>query len=204
MKKMTPEAVYSQLRDALCKKKSIPDADWDAFIEKTRIDLFEENKVAVEPGQLSTRSYFIIKGLMMCYIPREPKNAIMWFRAENEHAFTIDMLNDPLRKIKGPKVNEERLIALEDTIVVSISHEDMTALQESNQNILTMLHDCFTKMLVKFNALSKRTMKDPEHDYEWMQRYISFDPDRIPIAYLATYLGTSVKKLKEMRKALQP
>lgn len=199
MKKMTTKAIYSRLRKAICKDKPIPDADWNEFIEKTKIDWFKESHVIVHPGQLSTHSYFIIEGMMMCYIPRKPKNSILWFRAEGEHAFTTDKLNFG----KPSRENEERLIALEDTIAVSISHEDLLALQENNRIIFHMMHEVFIRTLVRFDSLSKRSNKYTEHDYKWVQRYVTFNLDRIPAAYLATYLGTSVKKLADVHKLIQ-
>lgn len=199
MKNMTPEIVYSQLQDALCKETPIPHADWGMFIEKTKIDHFTENEVLVEPGQLSTHSYFIVKGLMMCYQPREPKHAIMWFRAENEHAFTIDKmkLRDPARQ------NEERLVALEDSIVVSISHDDLLALEDSNPRVFNMMWHYFLRTAITFGDLSRRDMKDPEYSYGFVQKIVTFDLNRVPAAYLALYLGTSVKRIKEIRNAVQ-
>ena len=194
MEKMTTEAIYSQLRDALSKDTPIPDADWNAFIEKTQIEHFGENEVIIEPGQLSTHSYFIIEGLMMCYRPQKPKDAILWFRAENEYAFTVDKLNVG----KPPRINEDRLIALEDSIVVSISHEDLASLQENNQRIFDMMHDLFIKTLFTLRNLSERTMRDAEYDYEWVQQQITFDLSRVPLGYLGTYLGTSAKRVLEV------
>lgn len=196
---MTPEIVYSQLQDALCKENPIPQADWEAFIEKTRIDVFKENEVAVEADQLSTHSYFIIKGLMMCYQPREPKQAIVWFRAENEHAFTSDMLKlrDPGRK------NKFRLVALEDSIVVSISHEDLEALKKSNPQVLNMMWLHFLKIVITQDDLFRRDMKDPEYSYDLVRKIVTFDLNRVPAAYLAAYLGTSVKKIMGIRNAVQ-
>jgi CRP-like cAMP-binding protein len=199
MENMTPEAIYSQLREALCKDKPIPDADWDAFIEKTKIDQFEENQVVVEQGQLSTHSYFIIQGLIMCYIPRKPKSTIMWFRAENEYAFTVDKLNFG----KPPRNNEERLMALEDSIVVSISHEDLEILQSNNRRIRDMVHDSFMRALFALDGLSRRSTKDPEYNYDLVQQYTSFNLSRVPAIYLALYLGTNVKRLAEIRKTIQ-
>ncbi|SIO49273.1 cyclic nucleotide-binding domain-containing protein [Chitinophaga niabensis] len=194
MENMNQEAIYSQLREALCKDKPVADADWNVFIEITRIDQFEENEVIVEPGQLSTHSYFVIKGLLMCYRPLGSKNAILWFRAENEYAFTVDKLNLG----KASRVNEERLVALEDSIVVSIRHEDLAELQISNQRVLDMMHDLFMKTLFTFDNLSKRTMNDPEHDYEWVQQHVTFDLNRVPLSYLSTYLCTSAKRVVEI------
>lgn len=199
MENMTPEAIYSQLRDSLCKDTPVPDADWNAFVDKTQIDLFDEKDLAVEPGKFSTHSYFIIKGLMMCYRPRKPKDTIMWFRAEHEYAFTVDKLNFG----QPSRINEEGLIALEDSIVVSINHEDLAALQSKNRRILDMVHDSFLRALFTLDRLSGRIMRDPEYSYDWMQRQITFDLSRVPATYLAPYLGTSVKKLTEIRKALR-
>jgi hypothetical protein len=199
MENMTPEAIYSQLREALCKDKPIPDADWDAFIEKTKIEQFEENQVVVEPGQLSTHSYFIIQGLMMCYIPRKPKSTIMWFRAENEYVFTVDKLDVG----KPPRINQERLMALEDSIVVSISHEDLAVLESSNRRIQDMVHNSFMRALITLDRLSRRSTKDPQYYYDWVQQYISFNLSRVPPIYLALYIGTNIKKLAEIRKTGQ-
>lgn len=199
MKTSNQTEVYSQLHGSLCQDRAMPDIDWHKFIERTDIVQVKKKEVFVKSGEPSTHSYFIISGLIMCQAQIGPKDHIYWFRAENDYAFCSHNLPYGSQQ----RDNREALVALEDTVAVRISHADLQSLMKDNPQITIMYGNVFTKTTITFSHLVNRGTRDPQYDYEYVQKHIGFNLDRVPDVYLATYLGTTVKKLKDVREAIK-
>lgn len=138
MQNITPEEVYSKLYRTLCKSKRLSHVDWNAFMDRTSIDSFTANEMIVKAGTLSTHSYFIISGLIMCYEQPDDKHA-RWFRGDGSYAFT----NDKFKYGEMGRVNNASLMALEDTLVVSIGLADYLWLCEHHPMISMMESVCY-------------------------------------------------------------
>jgi signal-transduction protein with cAMP-binding, CBS, and nucleotidyltransferase domain len=197
MEKINSKETYSQLRGYLCKDGAMLVVDWLKFIDKTDIFQFKANEVIAEACQPSTHSYFIISGLIMCHQPHEHKAPILWFRAENDYAFTAESLGHI--KDFGYK---EQLIALEDTVVVGINHEDKAELMKNSRQITDLMGDAFMNTAVRFAGVIDRDRYPKEDRYGFLQENIGFNLNRIPDAYLAAYLHITAKMLKESREAI--
>lgn len=196
MQNITTEEVYPKLFRSLCKTKRLSLADRKAFMARTAITSFKANEKIVVEGTLSTHSYFIISGLIMCYEGDNFKY-IKWFRAEESYAFTTDKF----KYGKPGRVNNDSLMALEDTLVVSMSHEDylwlcthhpMIAMLEAGLilglgNIMSGVIACFTV--------------EGRKRYEWLEEQMGFNLERIPDVHLVPYLQTTVRRLKDIRKS---
>jgi cAMP-binding proteins - catabolite gene activator and regulatory subunit of cAMP-dependent protein kinases len=192
---ITPQAAYAKLFRVLCQFKKLHYAEWSDFMKVTEVIHLKANERITETGTPSTHSYFIISGLVMCYEGDESKGDIKWFRAENDYAFTIDMLNVP-----GKRPNNQCLVALEDMVVVRLSHKDFKWLCDKYIH----MHALFAGYLHKYGKIMEYMFGDfttePRERYEWIQKLFGFKLSRIPEDYLVRYTGLTVKQLKVLRK----
>lgn len=198
MENITSQEAYAALYRTLCRFKRVPYAEWKQFMERTNMVQFKKNDVFIKAGILSTHSYYIIKGLVMCYRGSDllPDN-IKWVRAENDYAFTVDKFSF------GEKVersNAYSLIALEDTLAFSISHEDFLWLITNcigfglaNAVLLHMYS-------IKIQQISNCVLANDRERYDWIQEVHGFNLERIPDVYLAACIGVTQKRLKQLQK----
>lgn len=100
------------------------------FTQRSVAITFKKQDVITDGDQLSEYSYFNISGLVMCYTAHEGTNLARWFRGENDYAYSMDMFR--YRFGYDPKLIGNILVALEDTLVIRIRHEDINWLQDNS------------------------------------------------------------------------
>jgi hypothetical protein len=193
MENFNLQEAFARLFRSLCKVQKLQYADWKAFMDRTAIAQFKANEVVTEAGTLSTHSYFIISGLMMCYDGHEPKHMI-WFGAEHYYAFTIDMFNYS----EIGNTNTQTVVALEDTIAFSISHADFLWLQEHHHKITLLRNNIIFRSAFTINKIQNCLLVNARDRYEWIQDLLGFQLARIPAVYLAPYVRVTPKRLKEL------
>jgi CRP-like cAMP-binding protein len=195
MQNINPQEAYAALFRELCRIKRLSYTGWKAFMERTTIVRFRANEVFVKAGTPSTHSYFIIKGLVMSYKGHEPKE-INWVRAEHGYVFTVDRF----RFGGEPIPNEYSLVALEDTLAFSLSHEDFDWLSEHVRGFDMLNAGLLMKDCMKMKQISNCLITNSRDRYEWIQKVHGFNIDRIPDVYLVHCIGVTLKRLKELQK----
>lgn len=199
MKTITSEQAHSQLYRSFAKAgKRIPHALWEQFIAKARVDCFKAKERIHSADSLSTHSYFIISGLIMCYFEHVDVKFVKWVRAENGYAFSSDIVRFDVGRDRPTK--RDCLMALEDTVVVSISHEDLEWVRANISQIALVIAKLYMYYGEIFERLETNDGQSPEDKYENIQREIDFSLDRVPDIYLASYLNISLKDLKEVKE----
>lgn len=195
MENITSQAEYSRLYRKLCRVRRLSYVDWKAFIDRTAIVHFKANEAAVVAGSLSTHSYFIVSGLMACYEGQEPKH-VYWLRAEGGYAFTQDKFDVG----KPRRSNNESLIALEDTVAISISHADFEWLCEHHHKVSMLISGLMLLLCTVMRTITNCLIIDSRQRYEWIQGRLGFNLDRVPAVYLSPYVRIPAKRLKELQK----
>lgn len=205
MENMTSEKTYAQLFRAFSKLvKRIPYSGWEQFITKSKIIQVKQKGIFLEANQLSTHSYFIISGLVMSYFERSKKRYVKWIRGENDYAFSADIFRHDVDK--DSLIMGESLVALEDTVAISVSHEDLKWLCIDFPRINMAISRYYMDYSIMYRRLEANDIHDPIGKYDNIQRAMDFDLERVPDVYLASYLGISLKaleKVKEYRRSLK-
>lgn len=205
MESITPEEAYASLYRWLCRFKRLPYVEWKAFMDRTDMVQFKMNEVPIVAGTPSTHSYFIIKGLMMCYEGHEPKvsKEIKWFRAEHDYAFTVDKFffgrTGSFFGQEG-RSNMYSMVALEDTLAFSLSHENYLWLNDHCQNFGFLYIGLIHYYSMKIQRIINCVLTNSRDRYEWIQEVHGFKLDRIPGTYLAPCIGVTQRRLKDLQK----
>lgn len=199
MENMTSGNAYAQLFRAFSRAvKRIPYSGWEQFMAKSKIIQLEKKEVLLEADQLSTHSYFIISGLVMSYFEHGKKRYVKWIRGENGYAFSADVFRDDVKE--EALIAGECLVALEDALVISISHEDLKWLCINFPRIDFAIMAYYNDYSIMYRRLEANFIRDPVGKYDSIQRATDFSLERVPDVYLASYLRISLKALKKVKE----
>jgi CRP-like cAMP-binding protein len=152
-----------------------------------------KGRFLVKPGVPSNHLYFVIKGVIRGYIKDGNKEITTWINEENEIVGSIRNLGLDL-------VTEEYLQALEETDLVAIPIP-----------LINYLYENF----MEANAIGRILLEENYRDAE-ERAYISRIPsavrkyqrfvetrgellNRIPLKYIASYLGMTVETMSRIR-----
>lgn len=201
MKNLDPQEGYPQLFDAFGKLLAIPPAIVREFVQRTEIMRIKRNEIIADGIELSTHGYFIISGLIMSYVPCEGSNHVNWIRTSNDYAYSMDMFRFQFGY--EPALTGNVLVALEDTVAISIHHEDSIWLQENSVEMCILINTLIMSHTEVNLCIQQNEMREPADRYNEMQLRVSFSLSRVPDIYLASLLRITLAELKEVRERIQ-
>ena len=140
--------------------------------------------------------YFITKGIVRFYIPREESDLTFGFLFENEFVTGYDSL-----LTQTP--SEYQIETLTDTILWKISHKDLEEVYERTGSGNIIGRKMAEKM---FLIKSKRELSLLSKTAE--KRYLDLFAERpkllqqIPLKYIASYIGVTPQALSRIRRRI--
>ena len=174
------------------------DIEIDPVLEQKLNDLCDEVNITkgqkvVRMGSYSKYAYYILKGTARSYCLKGSKEIVNWFALEGEIAVSMD--NYMGRKAK------ESILFMEDSQCLRLDIEKWRLL-EKTEIIVTNLSIKLFEEYIDFIDKHARNLADRE-GYERYVHIMENNPEyihRIPITYLASYLGMSRENLSRLRK----
>lgn len=165
------------------------------LIEDTRIELFRKGEIIQENNKINRQCYFVFQGLVMAYYVKDNGEEITsWFMREMDIVISV-------KSFFTQQPSREVLVALEDTICISLSYE----LLQKIYGVFTEFNfvgRVFTEkyyIQMEERAFSLR-MDDATQRYE---KLLANHPDilqRVPLKYIASYLGITPQSLSRIRR----
>ncbi|WP_343304636.1 Crp/Fnr family transcriptional regulator [Chitinophaga niabensis] len=165
------------------------------IIQDTRIEFFRKGEIIQENNKINRQCYFVFKGLVMAsYIKDNGEEVTSWFMRENDVVISV-------RSFFTQQPSREVIIALEDTICISLSYE-----------FLQKIYGVFTEFNFVGRVLTEKYyIQMEERAYSLRmdnatQRYnklLTNHPDilqRVPLKYIASYLGITPQSLSRIRR----
>jgi CRP-like cAMP-binding protein len=157
---------------------------------------FLKGKLLLKAGQLSEHIYFIKKGAVRGFIKEGTKDITTWITVEGEVVSSISSLDN-----REPAL--ENMQAIEDCELVALTWTDY--------------QDLFTRF-PEFNIVARKILQKYYQDAEgrafiarltkaenkyllFMKRYGHL-ANRIPLKYIASFLGITLETLSRVRKRL--
>ncbi|MGB1284379.1 MAG: Crp/Fnr family transcriptional regulator [Polaribacter sp.] len=154
-----------------------------------------KNQLLIRDGQVCNKLYFVEQGIgRSYYIKNDGKEVTQWF-------FGVDNFMTSLESFFNQSPSFYYLEVLEDSILYSISYENLELLLAKYHHMERFIRllslEMFSKIIYKLNAIQFQTAKER---YNYM---ISDFPDisyRVPLGYIASYLGMTQETLSRIRK----
>jgi len=186
----------NEIRKFLDNISPMSDSDWEFFFSKLEEVKLGKNTTLLKVGKVENNLYFISKGIIRVFIPRDESDLTFGFLFDNEFVTAYDSL-----LTQSP--SEYQIETITETILWKISNKDLQEVYErtSSGNIIgrKMAENMF---LIK----SKRELSFLSRTAE--ERYLDLFSDRpkllqqIPLKYIASYIGVTPQALSRIRKRI--
>lgn len=164
-------------------------------------DCFEEvtlskNGHLLQEGQVCRHLYFLEKGASRGYYYLDGKEITHWFGFENDFVTSFHSF------ITGePAV--ENIQLLEGSILWSISKEQLTGLFDRYHDIERLVRIAYEKYYIRLEErYVNAQFRTAAERYERLLEQTPHIPERVPLGYIASYLGISQETLSRVRGRL--
>ena len=167
--------------------------DLDKLVEQFTFDKFPKKQMILKAGDFSDTVYFVYEGLVRIFYVKEEKEITNWFIQEN-------MMFAATYSILTGDANYSSYETLEDTYVLKIKYavlEDYYAkyhsLEHLGRKIIETYYGVFMKKTFDVLFLSA------EERYHIFVKDHSDLLNRVPLRYVASFLGITQETLSRLR-----
>lgn len=187
---------FEQFRQAVHAISPITDEDWALCQPELRYHTIRKRDFFVEEGKVYREIGFVLKGLLRAYylIDGEEINHSFFFEGQWPKAYHSFLTQTP---------STMWIQAIEDTELLLISYELLQKLFNSSKN-----WERFGRIATEnlFVATQRRNemllLQKPEERYLHLRSIHPEILDRVPLYYLASYIGIKQPSLSRIRKRL--
>lgn len=167
------------------------------FIDENSFKLdIKKGKFLVKSGDICKNMYFIQKGVLRSYVKEGRKDLTTWIISENEIATSI----------KGFELQipcNENIQALEDCELIAMGHSDIQFLYTNHleMNIVgRKIYEQYYGQAEERAYISRIANAAARYNHFVKTRGVLIN--RIPLKYIASYLGMTMETLSRMRSKL--
>jgi CRP-like cAMP-binding protein len=153
-----------------------------------------KRKLLLKEGMTCEHIYFIVKGALRGFTREGSKDITTWITVENEMVSSILSLDEQVRSI-------ENIQALEKCELLSLTLAELGIMYERfpETNILAR------KILQRYYADAEQRafiarLTKAENKYRYFLKRHQALSNRIPLKYIASYLGVTLETLSRIRK----
>lgn len=173
---------------------SISDNNIQKLLDAFESVVYDKHTKIIKEGDITSYLYFISKGLVRVYYFNNGKELIDWFAEEG--SFFGNLYSHILQK-PGFDIYE----AMEDVTVLRIKYTDLERLFKESHEIESIARKVLEKYYVTYVEKRVHHLKGLSSDEKYtafLKNYASCS-NRIPLKYVANYLGISSETLSRIR-----
>lgn len=165
----------------------------DFIISRTTFRKLQKGKFLLKPGEFCKDYYFIHKGILRSFIKYGNKEITIWINPEGE-------LTTAIRNMTSDKPSNEHIQVIENAELVVIPFEAMAELYER----FPEMNKVGRLLIEQYYALSEERVyiaRIPNAGARY-QHFLQSRPEllnRIPLKYIASYLGITLETLSRLR-----
>lgn len=171
----------------------LSDESWQEFEKICSSQSFKKNEFILKQGAVCNGMYFISKGLARIFYYKDEKEISEWFAFDNSFCFSI---------ISYFKRTPSSLIiqCLEDCEVITISHDGLKELRNKNFEVANLSFELVSRSLIMSqDRMAGIQFETALQRYEALLKLHSSMLQRVPLIYIASYLGVSAETLSRIR-----
>ncbi len=185
----------TQLKTYLNKYVQFTEQEIDIIFNHLIVENFKKKEFLLPQNAICKRRYFIIEGLVrLFYIDANGVEKTVLFGVEN---WWITNLDSFVKEIPSEKMIQ----ALENTVVLSITREELEKLYRLVPKLERAFRKITENMLISIQRKDEVFMKKSSRErYSNLIRQIPDFANRVPQYMIASYLGISPEYLSELRK----
>ncbi len=171
----------------------INNATANFFIQNTYPLTLNKGETLHKAGDICNHIYFITKGALRGFVKESNKEKATYISVENEMVTAIYSYY-----MQRPSV--ENIDAVEDCILLKMSHDKLQQLYELEPTTNILVRRILEKYYAdaEMRALTSR-FSSAEIKYEFFLQNYSHLANRIPLTYIASFLGITLETLSRVR-----
>jgi CRP-like cAMP-binding protein len=171
----------------------INDAIMEFMNTRTTFKKVNKGKFLLKPGEYCKDYYFIHKGILRSYIKYGEKEITIWINPEGE-------ITTSIRSIAGGRISDEYIQVIENAELIVIPFDAMRELYDT----FPEMNKVGRMLLEEYYAASEERVYIARlpNAYARYQHFINSRPEllnRIPLKYVASYLGITLETLSRLR-----
>jgi CRP/FNR family transcriptional regulator, anaerobic regulatory protein len=165
----------------------------DDLYEVAIVKKFKKNEFILKDGQVSNYTSWILSGLVRSYYVKEAEEVTTKFLWEGGTITSV-------YSYYSRKPGNENIVALEDTTLASLHYDQMQYLYKKHP-VFNFIGRVITEnylYMLEIEVFYLRKQK-AEDRYQFIVKYFPALLQRVPLKYLATYMGMSLETLSRIR-----
>ena len=187
------EAILKLVIDYFNTITPLPKELVDDIIKYAIINEYKKNEFILREGRVSNYTSWIIKGLTRSYYMKDGEDIttkFLWAGAPITSVYSY----------YSRKTGNENIVALEDTTLASLHYDHMQYLYKTHLsfNIIGRVITEQYLYMLEIEVYNLRKQK-AEDRYQFILNHLPHLLQRVPLKYLATYLGISLETLSRIR-----
>ncbi len=163
------------------------------IIQYTEVQEYSKDDFILRAGQTSNHTSWILKGLIRSYYEKDGEEITTKFLWEGAPVTSI-------YSYYNRKPGNENIVALEDTILASMHYNHLQELYK-NYPAFNIIGRVITEKylyMLEIEVYNLRKQK-AEDRYQFMVKHFPDLLQRVPLKYLATYMGMNLETLSRIR-----
>jgi CRP-like cAMP-binding protein len=175
----------------------VSEEEWEVIKECFQLQPFPKNEYFVSQGKVCRKLAFIAEGVMRyCMFRDDGTDVTCFFMCEN------DFVGDP-ESYFPQKPSDKNVQALTDCQLISISYENMQKLlqQNSRGKEINAAIDHYVMMKMLYQRTFLLNLDATVRYKEFMREYANI-LQRVPLSYIANFLGITQQSLSRLRKKI--
>ena len=183
------------LAETLRNASAISTANVEKLLAACEIISFDKNTQIISEGEIADYLYFITKGIVRVYYYNDGKEIIDWFAEEG--CFFGNLYSHIMKK-PGVDIYE----SIEDMTLLRIKYTVMEQLFKDSHEIesaaLKIMQEHYVKYVERVHSLKGLAAEEKYHLFT--KNYASYI-NRIPLKFVADYLGITSETLSRIRSS---
>lgn len=190
---ITEKDSKSFLTNTLITAGNISDISMQKLLSAFELITYEKNQQIIKQGEVTQYLYFISKGLVRVYYHKKNKEIIDWFAEEGTF---IGNLFSHITNKPGFDIYE----SIEDVTLLRIKYTDLEDLYVRHHDIESLARKIMQKYYITYvERVHNVKGLASEEKYElFIEHYATF-MNRIPLRFVANYLGITAETLSRIR-----
>ena len=154
---------------------------------------FVKNDWLIEAGQVCRHLYFIEKGCVRGYYMIDGKDLSQWFGFENDFVTSF-------RSYTHKTISKEYIQVVEDAVIWSISKDELEVLLRQFPELEKLVRLIYEHYYIRLEErYSNAHFQSAAERYEDLLLNNPHILQRMPLGYIASYLGISAETLSRIR-----
>lgn len=174
----------------------VSDADWDLFSSCLFQQEFSKKQLILKAGQVENHISFIEEGIIRVFIPKEDPEKEITFGFSFKYEF-ISAYDSFLSR----QASQYQLETLSDCIVWSISYEDLQKVYQKTE-IGNLIGRLMAERLFLIKSNREQSLLNESAEERYLNLFHKRPElfERIPLKYIASYIGITPQALSRIRK----